>query len=168
MDAELHWADCYDYAFGIDDIKQGGKLNSKALKFVQNADKELAGAIAQLITPRPNPRAILALRMSIEIFLKALLIQEQNLSDQHLKRLSHKLEDIAGECFSATCRTEFSDIAKAVIGFPEVSERYDGQEKCLQEVWRAMLIAQATATAVIRKYTARDIRSEIYPTAGKS
>jgi hypothetical protein len=164
---ELHWADCYDYAFGIDDIEQGGKLNSKALKFVQNADKELAGAIAQLITPRPNPRAILALRMSIEIFLKALLIQEQNLSDQHLKRLSHKLEDIAGECFSATCRTEFSDIAKAVIGFPEVSERYDGQEKCLQEVWRAMLIAQATATAVIRKYTARDIRSEIYPTAGK-
>jgi hypothetical protein len=71
---ELHWADCYDYAFGIDDIEQGGKLNSKALKFVQNADKELAGAIAQLITPRPNPRAILALRMSIEIFLKALLI----------------------------------------------------------------------------------------------
>jgi hypothetical protein len=163
----LHFADCCDYAFGIDDIEKEGKLNSKALAFVQNADKELAGAIAQLIIPKPNLKSILALRMSIEIFLKALLIQEQNLNDQDLKRLSHRLEDIAGECFSATGRTEFSDIAKAVIGFPEVSERYDGQEKCLQEVWHAMLVAQATATAVIRKYTDRDIRSQIDPTAGK-
>ena len=161
----LHWADCSDYAFGINDIDKEGKLNSKALAFVQNADKELVGAIAQLITPRPNAKAILALRMSIEIFMKALLIQEKNLSDQQLKSLSHKLEDIACECFSVTGRKEFSDIAKAVVGFPEISERYDGQDKPLQKVWEAMLVAQATATAVIRQYTDRDIRSQIVPTA---
>ena len=101
--------------------------------------------------------------MSIEIFLKALLIQERNLSDQQLKKLSHNLEDIANECFLATNRKEFNEIAKAVVGFPEVSERYDGQEKSLQEVWRAMIVAQTTAAAVIRHYSDRDIRSQILP-----
>ena len=113
----LHWADCSDYAFGINDIKIEGKLNSKALAFVQNGDKELVGVIAQLITPRPNAKAILALRMSIEIFLKALLIQERNLGDKYLKRLSHKLEDIDGECFSVTGSTEFSDIERLWLDF---------------------------------------------------
>lgn len=164
----LHWADCCDYAFGIDDIENEGKLNSKALAFIRNADRELVGAIAQLIAPRPNAKAILALRMSIEIFLKVILIQERNLNDQQLKKLSHKLEDIAGDCFSVTGRKEFSEIAKAVVGFPEVSERYDGQEKSLQEVWCAMLVAQATATAVIRQYTDRDIRSQIDTVGGNS
>ena len=87
------------------------------MAFVQNGDKELVGVIAQLITPRPNAKAILALRMSIEIFLKALLIQERNLGDKHLKRLSHKLEDIAGECCSVTGTTEFSDIERLWLDF---------------------------------------------------
>lgn len=157
----LYWADCCDYAYGIDDIGKEGKLNKRALAFVHNGDRELVGAIAQLVAPRPNTKAILALRMATEVFLKALLIQERNLTDQQLRKLSHRIKDIAAECFSVTHATEFEAVASAASAFPEVSDRYDGDERRLSEVWETLCIAQIAATAVIRRYTDRDIRSQL-------
>lgn len=158
----LYWADCCDYAYGIDDISKQGKLNGKALAFIQNGDRELAGAIAQLVSPRPNAKAILALRMACEIFLKTLLIHERNLTDQQLKKLSHKIEDIAAECFAITHAPEFDAVAKAQGAFPDVSDRYDGAERKLSEVWNALCVTQIAATAVIRQYTDRDMRSQLF------
>jgi len=155
----LYWANCCDYAYGIDDISKQGKLNGKALVFIQNGDRELTGAIAQLISPRPNTKAILALRMACEIFLKTLLIQERNLTNQQLKKLSHKIEDIAAECFAITHAPEFEAIAKTKSAFPDVSDRYDGAESKLSEVWDALCITQIAASAVIRQYTDRDMRA---------
>lgn len=161
-DLALYWADCCDYGYGIDDISKQGKLNEKALAFIQNGDRELAGAIAQLVSPRPIAKAILTLRMACEIFLKALLIQEQNLTDQKLKKLSHKIEDIAAECFAVTRVPEFDVVAKTKSVFPDVSDRYDGVELKLLEVWNALCVTQIAATAVIRHYTDRDMRSQIF------
>ncbi|HJX19292.1 MAG TPA: hypothetical protein VJ437_14020 [Acidiferrobacterales bacterium] len=161
-DLALYWADCCDYAYGIDDISKQGLLNEKALAFIQNGDRELAGAIAQLVSPRPNAKAILALRMACEIFLKTLLIQERNLTDQQLKKLSHKIEDIAAECFAVTRALEFDAVAKTKGAFPDVSDRYDGVEQELSEVWVALCVTQIAATAVIRHYTDRDMRSQIF------
>jgi hypothetical protein len=158
----IYWADCCDYAYGIDDVRKQEKLNPKALSFIENADRELIGAIAQLNSARPNSKAILALRMATEIFLKALLIQEKNLTDQQLKKLSHRIEDIAEECFVATRVQEFRAIAKAASIFPDVSDRYTGDERKLSEVWRAVCVAQAAATTVTRRYTDRDMRPQIY------
>jgi hypothetical protein len=158
----LYWADCCDYAYGIDDMGKEGKLSSKALTFVQNGDRELVGAIAQLVTPKPNTKAILALRMASEIFMKALLIQEKNLTEQQLRKLSHKIEDIAGECFAATGVREFEAVANAAGIFPGVSERYEGDEWKLSEVWKAICVAQIAATAVARQYTDRDMRPYIF------
>jgi len=155
----LYWANCCDYAYGIDDISKQGKLNGKALVFIQNGDRELTGAIAQLISPRPNTKAILALRMACEIFLKTLLIQERNLTNQQLKKLSHKIEDIAAECFAITHAPAFEAIAKTKSAFPDVSDRYDGAESKLSEVWDALCITQIAASAVIRQYTDRDMRA---------
>lgn len=168
-DLALYWADCCDYGYGIDDIGKQGKLNGKALAFIQNGDRELAGAIAQLVSPRPNAKAILALRMACEIFLKALLIQERNLTDQQLKKLSHKIEDIAAECFVVTRTPEFDAVAKKKGAFPNISDRYDGVERKLSEVWNALCVTQIAATAVIRQYTDRDMRSQIFsPSKGGS
>lgn len=161
-DLALYWADCCDYAYGMDDISKQGKLNKKALAFIQNGDRELAGAIAQLVSPRPNAKAILALRMACEIFLKTLLVQERNLTDQQLKKLSHKIEDIAAECFAITHAPEFDAVAKTKGVFPDVSDRYDGTERKLSEVWNALCITQRAATAVIRWYTDRDMRSQLF------
>ena len=100
--------------------------------------------------------------MASEIFLKALLIQERNLSDQQLIKLGHKIKDIADECFAVTHAPEFEAVASAANSFPEISDRYDGDERRLSEVWEALCIAQIAATAVIRRYTDRDMRSQIY------
>ncbi len=164
----LYWADCCDYAYGIDDITKQGKLNAKALAFIQNGDRELAGAIAQLVSPKPNAKAILALRMACEIFLKALLIQERNLTDKELKKLSHKIEDIAAECFAITHAPEFDAVVKSGGTFPDVSDRYEGVEKKLSEVWNALCVTQIAATAVIRQYTDRDMRPQLFLSSRES
>lgn len=162
----LYWVDCCDYAYGFDELQKSNKLGSKAVTFLNNGDRELRGAVAQLLFPRPNTKAILALRMACEIFLKALLIQEKNLTDSQLKNLSHKIKDIAADCRLATGVPEFDDVATAANVFPEVSERYDGDEWKLSEVWKALCIAQVTATAVVRHYTNQDIRSQVFPSRG--
>jgi hypothetical protein len=162
----LYWIDCCDYAYGVDDIQKQGKLNPKALTFIQNADRELVGAVSQLLIPRPNTKAILALRMASEIFMKAILIQEKNLTDQQLKRnFSHKIEDIADECFAITGIPEFKTVFDNIGVFPaNVSDRYDGGEWKLSDVWKAVYITQIAATAVTRFYTSRDIRPQIFGT----
>ncbi len=159
----LYWIDCLDYAYGIDDIEKLGSLNPNALKLLQNGNRELVGAIAQLLIPHPNTKAILALRMASEIFMKALLVQEKNLTDQQLKKsFSHKIEDIANECFSATGLHEFEDISKNVSIFPDVSDRYHGNEWQLSDVWRALCITQMAGTAVTRRYSNRDTRPQLF------
>ena len=164
----LYAADCCDYGYGIDDIRKVGKLNERALAFLRNGDGELVGAVAQLLRPRPIAKATMGLRMAVEIFLKALLIQEQNLTERQLKKLGHKIEDIAGECFAATRAPVFDAVAKDADVFPEVSDRYDGEECPLSEVWRAVCVAQTVAAAVVRQYTDRDMRSQIIePSEGR-
>lgn len=162
----LYWVDCCDYAYGFDELHKANKLSSKALVFLNNGDRELRGAVSQLLSSRPNTKAILALRMACEIFLKALLIQEKNLTDSQLKKISHKIKDIAADCHSATGIPEFDAIATAASVFPDVSERYDGDEWKLSEVWNALFIAQVAATSVVRHYTNRDMRSQALPSKG--
>jgi hypothetical protein len=159
----LHWIDCCDYAYGVDDIQKQGKLSPKALTFIQNGDRELIGAVAQLLIPRPNTKAILALRMASEIFMKALLIQEKNFTDQELqKKFSHRIVDIANECFTISGLPEFETVSQTAGIFPGVSDRYDGHEWQLSEVWKAMCITQIAATAVTRFYTSRDTRPQLF------
>lgn len=158
----LYWADCLDYGYGFDDIQKLKPITERALLFIDNGHRELIGAIAQLATERPNTKAILSLRLAIEIFLKALLIQERNLTDKDLKKLNHSLSTVACECFNQTQIPEFKIVASTVDTFPEVSERYDGQERTLSEVWHAILVAQTAATAVVRKYSDRDVRHQMF------
>lgn len=157
-----YWADCCDYAYGIDDLRRLHTLDQRTLTFLENGDKELVGAIAQLVSPRPNDKAILSLRMTTEIFLKALLIQEKGLTDPELKKLSHRIEDVAEQCFLATKLTEFQVVARASKVFPEVSDRYTGTDRKLSDVWVALCVAQTAATTVTRHYTDRDMRPQLF------
>lgn len=156
-----YWADCCDYAYGFEDIINQDKLNSRALAFIQSGDQELAGAIAQLLSSSPNVKAILASRMACEIFLKTLLIQEQNLADKQLRKLSHRIEDIAAECFAISHVSEFDAVAKSANAFPDISDRYNGVERKLSDVWNALCVTQVAAAAVIRYYSDRDMRPSL-------
>ncbi len=154
-----HWADCCDYAFGLDDVQKLQPLSPKAADFLRNAAAELDGAIAQLLAQPPNLKAILQLRMATEIFLKVLLIQEKGLDDAGLKKLSHSIEKIARECFELTGITVFQHVASKAAIFPEVGARYDGPELKASEVGKALLLAQRAASAVLRKYSGRDVKA---------
>jgi len=157
----LYWADCVDYAYGLNDIQKSNALNPRAQAFLQNADNELVGTIAQLTVDRPVSKAILSARMACEIFIKVLLVQEKGLTDQELKKLSHRISDLAKEAFAEVPLKEFQIVDQLSHLFPDVSERYDGKEKPLSAVWEALCVAQTAASAVIRHYSGRDIRSQV-------
>jgi hypothetical protein len=158
----LYCADCADYAYGYDDIRKLGTLPPLALSFLENADKELRGAISQLNSPRPNSKAVLAARMATEIFLKAFLIAKRGLTETELKKLRHDIPKITRACIEVSPVKEFEIIESLAHVFPPVEERYVGQEKKLNEVWEALCLSQMSAATVIRHFTDRDLRSQVF------
>lgn len=157
----VHWANCMDYGYGQMDLEGTSLLQPRASKFLGAAHSELVGANAQLLEPRPNVKAILGMRMATEIFLKTVLVQERNLTDSQLMKISHKLEDAANACAEATTEKVFEEIGKHASLYPPVSARYDDTEWSSSSVWQATTLTQLTAATVTRLYTDRDIRATI-------
>jgi hypothetical protein len=160
----VHWTNCMDYGYGQMDLEGGSRLSPRALKFLGAGHSEVVGAHSQLLEPRPNVKAILGLRMATEIFLKAVLVQELDLTDSELMKLSHKLEDSSNACADATKERVFAEIAKRVSLYPPVSARYDDTEWSVFAVWQAAALTQLVAATVTRLYTDRDMRAPIMPT----
>ena len=159
----VHWVNCMDYGYGQMDLERTSRLRPRALKFLGAAHSEVVGANSQLLESRPNVKAILGMRMATEIFLKAVLVQERDLTDSQLMKLSHKLEDSANACADSTKETVFEDIAKRVSLYPPVSARYDDTEWSNEAVWQAAALTQLTAATLTRLYTDRDTRASIMP-----
>ena len=159
-----HWVNCMDYGYGQMDLKGTLRLKTRASKFLRAAHYELVGANAQLLEPRPNVKAILGMRMATEIFFKTVLVEEDNLTDQQLKSISHKLEDAANACAEATKEKLFEQIGKLSSLYPPVSARYDDTEWSSTRVWQAATLTQLTGATVTRLYTDRDMRASVMPT----
>ena len=99
--------------------------------------------------------------MTVEIFLKAFLVQEKNLNEGALKKLGHKIDKLAEECFGILPSQEFAFIRQYAGLFPDVSARYDGPEHDLTKVWEAFFLAQLAGVTVARHYSGRDTRPQI-------
>ena len=149
----FYWSDCLDYILGYETILSSGSFEPKALIFFKNAHRELIGAISQILLPKPNTKVILSLRMAAEIFMKACLVQELKLSDKELMKLSHKLEDIAAECYKTTKDEKYLLISNDMSVFPSVSYRYDGGESKYSEIWKALCLTQKVASIFTRRYS---------------
>jgi hypothetical protein len=158
-----HWSDCMDYGYGQVELESNGKLKPRAVQFLCAAHAELMGANSQLLESRPNVKAILGMRMATEILLKTVLVQERELMDDQLKKISHKLEDAASNCAEATGIEKFKDIARRVSIYPSVEARYENTGWPEPTVWEAARLAQLTAAVVTRLYSSRDIRSAQQP-----
>jgi hypothetical protein len=159
----LYWADCVDYAYGLDDIRSLNRLSPRALSFVNNADKELRAAIAQVNTPRPNPRAMLSSRMAIEIFLKGLLVAKSGATDSGLRKLGHDLVRACDALRDQGCNAAEIEIIKHLAHtLPDVSDRYTGEDQDMRLVGNALTLCQVAATMVIRQLTDRDIRPQLF------
>lgn len=154
-----HWVNCCNYAYGLERLKKLNLLSNRAIRFIENAEKELAGSISLINEPRSNAKAILALRMSCEIFLKALLVQERNLSNAELKKYSHNLGETIKECYAITNDTNISSIADHIVIFPDISERYDGEMKDNAVIWQALQVTQTIAAGVINYYSGQSVLS---------
>lgn len=161
----IYWSDCLDYALGYEFMISTKALNDRAILFFSNAHKELVGAITQLLSPKPNLKAILSLRMASEIFMKGLLVHELKLNDKQLKKLSHNLSDISKECFNVTGDAEYVDVANHMHIFPDISYRYEGGETILKDVWLSLCITQRIASTITRRYSPHDIRPQLFPHA---
>lgn len=159
----VHWVNCMDYGYGQMDLGRTSRLQPRASKFLGAAHSELVGANAQLLEPRPNVKAILGMRMATEIFLKAVLVQERNLTDNQLMKISHKLEDAANACAEATTEKVFEEIGKRASLYPPVSARYDDTEWSSINVWQAATLTQLTGATVTRLYTDRNMRASVMP-----
>lgn len=158
-----HWVNCMDHGYGYMDLAGSERLTPRAASFLSAAHAEIRGANAQLLEPRPIHKAILSLRMANEIFLKSVLVQELDLSEDKLRSISHKLDDAASRCGDVTGERTFGEIAKRVRVYPPVSARYDQPSWSAAEVWEAATLAQLTAAAVTRLYSDRDSRSAVLP-----
>jgi hypothetical protein len=158
---DLYFADCFDYGNAISEIATSVLFTNRAKTLLESADKELIGALTQLIVPRPNTKAILGLRMASEIFMKALLVQDMNLSEQDLKGLGHRIDVLAQKCFDVTEVDDFKTLANSSSVYPDIADRYQGAARQLSEVGEAVRVTQTIASSVMRRYTPHNMRATV-------
>jgi hypothetical protein len=156
-----YWANCWDYCYGLDAIEKTGSLSNRSSRFLQSGNKELQCAISQLTTPSPNLKAIISLRLSIEIFLKTILIQELSLSDKELMAIGHSIKNASDKCFDITKDTIFSEISVKSSSYPSISDRYEFSEPEIIDVWGMVQDAQSVSAALTRRYSHQETLSSL-------
>ncbi|MEK6681156.1 MAG: hypothetical protein AABY79_04240, partial [Nitrospirota bacterium] len=156
------WADCVDYALGLDDLQKRGGFGRFAQELLNSGDQQLKATIALLLENRPNPKAMESARMSTEMFLKVFLAAKAGLTEKEAKdKIRHDLEKALNRCLAFDAKSELQDIQPDLNVFPDIGDRYKGTDKPPRELWRAYAIAQLTGTTVARTLSGRDVRKTI-------
>ncbi len=102
-DFVLLWVNCLDYAWGYEDIINDAKFQGLALNFIKSADKELRATVSLLLQDNPEVKAIESARMSVEMFLKAIVIIANSWDEDEIrKKIGHNLVRAAQEAFYNT------------------------------------------------------------------
>jgi HEPN domain-containing protein len=161
----LYWIDCADYAFGFDDIRKFGALSPRAIALLKNADHELTGAVDLVGDLRPNPRAAFNARMATELFIKALLVEKAGYTDKQLKDLGHDLDKLFEHAEAICPAKEIRTLRGLTSIFPRIDERYFGQDLTPVQVGNTLSTCQTAATTVIRQFTDRDSRNQVFEAA---
>lgn len=155
------WVDCLDYAYGFDDMAKLNKDPAFAFSLLENADRELRAAVAQLLEKRPNSKAAMSARMAVEMYLKAFLVYTANYNEQQVKAFGHRLADLVKECRKLAPAHDILRIEPDLTVFPEIHERYTGGEIPTSMLWAVYGIAQYAAASLIRGFTDRDTRPQL-------
>ncbi len=161
----LYWIDCLDYAYGYDDVRKFAKLSPRALALLKNADHEFRGAVELVNDLRPNPRAAFNARMATELFAKALLVEKADYSDNALKEVSHNLDKLFEHAEKICAAEEITIVRRLVSLFPPVDARYFGDDLEPAAVGNTLSTCQMAATTVIRQFTDRDSRAQVFEAA---
>ncbi len=163
----IAWAHSLDYAYGLDDMRKTLPAESRyALSLLENADRELRAATAQLFEPRPNSKAAISCRMATEIFLKAFLVLkgkmiEEELIDKYLRKIGHGLKNSLDKVRELCPEHQLLTVESAISVFPATKDRYTGQELSSSTLWEAYCITMYVASAVTRSFTDRNVLTKI-------
>lgn len=158
----LTWANSVDYGYGIEDLDKTLPADAVlARSLLENADRELRAAVAQLLEHRPNTKAAMSCRMATEIFLKAFLVLKAKLSEPEIRAFNHYLDKLLFKVREIDAGHDALKIEQQLTAFPTISDRYTGAELAPRALWLAYEIALHVAAAVIRSFTDRNLRAAI-------
>jgi hypothetical protein len=156
------WTNCVDYAFGLDDLKNVSTLGKFIKELLQSGDQQLKATITLLLEKRPNPKAMESARMATEMFLKAFLAGKVGLTEEYAKkRINHDLNKALNECLAIDPNSELQNIKCDLNIFPDVGDRYKGNDIPLRDLWGAYKVAQFSGAIISRCFSGRDIRKTI-------
>jgi len=161
------WVDSLDYAFGMDDLGQGTRLQSGNSDFsrqlIASAHRELCATVRLLTESRqPNSKALESARMATEMFLKAYLAVHAGLNERTAaKAFSHDLEKLAAECKVVSRNSSFDDLLPFVKLFPPVRARYEALAYENHLLWSGYAVALRSGVTFTRSLTDRDSRHQI-------
>jgi hypothetical protein len=154
------WADCLDYAFGIDDLKQMNTLSRFAQELLTSADQQLNATVTLLLEDRPNPKAMESARMATEMFLKAFVAAKAGLTEEEIKNtIGHNLVKALNKCLTVDAQSELQTIQQDLGVFPHIGDRYKGTAKASSDLWIAYRTAQFIGATVTRSLSGRDVRT---------
>jgi len=153
------WADCIDYAFGIEGLWNGTSPNAFGQDCFRSGHPQLNATVTLLLESIPNSKAMECSRMATEMFLKGFLASKAGLTENESKsNIGHNLSKALDMCLDIEQHSELQVIQSDLTLFPEIADRYKGTNKSAIELWHGYGIAQFTGATVIRSLTGRDVR----------
>jgi hypothetical protein len=158
----LTWADTADYGYGIDDLDKTLPVDATyARSLLENADRELRAAVAQLLEHRPNAKAAMSCRMATEIFLKAFLVLKASLSESQIRAFNHYLDKLLAKIRELHPAHDVLSIEHEIAAFPTINDRYTGAELAPSALWGVYQVSLFVAATVVRSFADRNIRSSV-------
>lgn len=156
-----HWADCFDFGLGFDEISKTEGLNAFGKDLISAGYEELSSAASLLRKARPNPRAVMDSRMAIEMFLKAYAALNGLLTEKEAMKISHHL-DLGLDKMIKISGLKYLDSIRAGLSiYPSVSDRYKAQTMSKPDLWKAFQLAQMVGAMVSRQFSGYDALSHI-------
>jgi hypothetical protein len=154
------WAQCYDFAYGTDDLLRGGATGF-ALNVAAAARDQAAAATALLLEQRPNMRALDASALAIEMSLKLFLAVRDGLTDEIArKQYRHGIPDLLSRCEAIAPSAGFAPIVAGAGIYPTTAERYQQVERSRSDLWRGYALAVRTGAVVMNELTDRHASRE--------
>lgn len=160
-DYMVFWADCFDYGFGLDDLKYSNGLDSYGMQLLRSGDQELRAAVSILKQSRPDSRAILICRMAVEIFFKSFIALKGKLTEKQAKAIGHDLNKGLDKFIEESGYAHWEVMRSKLSNFPDIHERYNKQEVPLSLLWNGFAMAQSLGATIIREHTDRNMLGQV-------
>lgn len=152
--------DLFDFGYGFMELGHDRPLNDKTISYIDKCRFQLQAAAAVLTTAYDYRGATQSALLSVELALKAGLLDHQ-VNERSLKKIGHDLVKLADEYGSKSENFDTERVAKVIETLPNyVPNRYSAEQPERIEAGQIVMGAQYIASEVVRQLTNRDIRSD--------